>query len=70
MTLEQRLLTAREAAEFLHVSLLTLAKIEKQGGIIPYRTPGGHRRYTMMMLNEYLELSRSFAYGPGMPQAQ
>ena len=69
MTLEARLLTAREAAEYLHVSLLTLAKIERQGGIVPYRTPGGHRRYTMGMLSEYLERSRSFAYGPGVAEA-
>ena len=69
VTLEDRLLTAREAADYLHVSLLTLAKIEKQRGIVPYRTPGGHRRYTMEMLNEYLERSRSFAYGFGIPEA-
>jgi len=57
--LEQRtLLTAKEAAQYLRVSLLTLSKIEKQGGIIPFRTPGGHRRYSLDMLREYLEQSR------------
>jgi excisionase family DNA binding protein len=54
----QSLLTAREAAEYLRVSLLTLSKIEKDGGIIPFRTPGGHRRYNVDMLKEYLEKSR------------
>jgi len=68
MVEKRRLLTAREAAEYLHISLLTLAKIEKQGGIIPYRTPGGHRRYTMEMLNEYLERSRSISYGSRAPK--
>lgn len=53
------LLTAREAAEYLRVSLYTLNKIEKQGRIIPFRTPGSHRRYSLEMLNEYLEKSRA-----------
>jgi len=52
------LLTAREAAEYLRVSLFTLGKIEKQGDLVPFRTPGGHRRYSLTMLNEYLEKSR------------
>lgn len=54
----ERLLTAREASEYLHISLLTLAKIEKEGTLVPFRTPGGHRRYSLDMLNEYLEHSR------------
>jgi excisionase family DNA binding protein len=54
----KRVLTAKEAAEYLRVSLFTLQKIEKRGLIIPYRTPGGHRRYSLQMLNEYLENSR------------
>ena len=52
------LLTAKEAAEYLRVSLLTLGKIERQSGLEPFRTPGGHRRYSIEMLNQYLELSR------------
>jgi excisionase family DNA binding protein len=55
---EKRLLTAKEAAAYLRISLFTLRKIEQQGLIIPYRTPGGHRRYSLEMLNEYLEKSR------------
>lgn len=57
------LLTAREAAKYLRVSLYTLNKIEKQGQLVPFRTPGGHRRYSLEMLNEYLESSR-FLYAP------
>lgn len=56
---QYKLLTAKEAAQYLRVSLLTLSKIEKQGGIIPFRTPGGHRRYSVEMLNEYLQNSRT-----------
>lgn len=52
------LLTAREAAQYLHISLFTLGRIEKQGLLVPFRTPGGHRRYSLEMLNEYLERSR------------
>ncbi len=55
---EKRLLTAKEAASYLRISLFTLRKIEQQALIIPYRTPGGHRRYSLDMLNEYLEKSR------------
>jgi excisionase family DNA binding protein len=52
------LVTAKEAAAYLRVSLFTLRKIEQQGLLVPYRTPGGHRRYSVEMLNEYLERSR------------
>jgi excisionase family DNA binding protein len=55
---EITLLTAKEAAAYLRVSLFTLRKIEQQGLLIPYRTPGGHRRYSVDMLNDYLEKSR------------
>ena len=53
------LLTAREASEYLRMSLFTLSRIEKEGMLVPFRTPGGHRRYSQEMLNEYLERSRS-----------
>ena len=52
------LLRAREAAEYLSVSLATLYRIEREGKLAPFRTPGGHRRYSLAMLNEYLERSR------------
>jgi len=53
------LLTAREAASYMRISLFTLSKIEREGALVPFRTPGGHRRYSLAMLNEYLENSRS-----------
>lgn len=52
------LLKAREAAEYLRISLFTLNKIERQRLLIPFRTPGGHRRYSLEMLNQYLEENR------------
>ncbi len=48
------LLTAQEAAEYLRVSLSTLNRIERRGLLYPLRTPGGHRRYTLEMLNDCL----------------
>jgi len=48
------LLTAQEAAEYLRVSLSTLNRIERRGLLSPLRTPGGHRRYTLEMLNQCL----------------
>jgi len=55
------LLTAKEAAEYLHVSLFTLGRIEKDSLLVPFRTPGGHRRYSQQMLDEYLERTRPHA---------
>lgn len=54
------LLNAREAAAYLRVSLFTLSRIEGEGGIVPFRTPGGHRRYSLKMLDEYLAQSPEF----------
>lgn len=55
---ETTLLTANEAAAYLRVRLFTLRKIEQQGMLVPYRTPGGHRRYSLDMLKDYLEQTR------------
>ena len=55
---EMSLLRAREAANYLSISLATLYRIEREGKLTPFRTPGGHRRYSLAMLNEYLERSR------------
>jgi excisionase family DNA binding protein len=48
------LLTAKEAAEYLRVSLSTLNRMERSGRLRSLRTPGGRRRYTPAMLNECL----------------
>ena len=61
---EMTILTAREAAEYLRVSLYTLRKMEVEGLLNPFRTPGGHRRYSLRMLDEYLEKSRELAGRP------
>lgn len=61
--MEHQILTAREACDYLRVSMFTLSKIEKANLLTPYRTPGGHRRYSRQMLDEYLESTR------GQPKA-
>ena len=48
------LLTAREAAEYLRVSLSTLRRMERRGWVSALRTPGGHRRFSLEALNACL----------------
>jgi hypothetical protein len=50
-----KLLTAREAARYLRVSISTLNRIERRGMLNPLRIPGGHRRYTVGILNDCLQ---------------
>ncbi len=64
---DRRVLSARGAAKYLGISLATLRKIESTGALVPSRTPGGHRRYSVAMLDEYFEQSRRETNGPGEP---
>lgn len=57
-------MTARQAAEYLGVSLVTLRKMEKEAELVPFRTPGGHRRYSLEVLEEYVQSKRGFV-APG-----
>jgi excisionase family DNA binding protein len=59
---DKRLFTARQAAAYLGIGLYTLKKMEYAEYLKPYRTLGGHRRYSQEMLDEYLEKSREFSY--------
>ncbi len=51
-------ITATQAAEYLGVSLVTLRKMEKKGDLVPFRTPGGHRRYSLEILEECVRKKR------------
>ena len=51
---QDTLMTVDEAASYLRVSKSTLSLAEKAGKLRPFRTPGGHRRYNIAILNEYL----------------
>lgn len=68
-----RLITAVEAAQALGISLSTLGRMERKGYLLPYRTMGGHRRYSLTMLHDYLARSRERAAvaddAPGDPFA-
>ncbi len=63
-----QLLNARQAAEYMGISLSTLRRIEREGNLIPFRTPGGHRRYRINMLDDCLERSRGLCQ-PSSPIA-
>ncbi len=52
---EKKLLNAKEAAIYLNISLSTLHRMEGRGMLIALRTPGGHRRYTIEMLDNCLK---------------
>lgn len=41
----EKLLTSHQLAKLLNVWTKTLHRWEKEGKLIPLRTPGGHRRY-------------------------
>jgi excisionase family DNA binding protein len=56
--IDRKLLNSRQAAHYLGISLNTLYRMEKGGLLSPFRTPGGHRRYPVDMLDLYLERSR------------
>ena len=43
------------AADYLHTSISTLRRWEREGKIKPYRTAGNHRRYDKKMLDSVLD---------------
>ena len=44
---QKRLITMKEACNYLGVSRMTLLKAEEEGFIRPETTPGVHRGYTL-----------------------
>jgi hypothetical protein len=46
-------LAPRESEVYVRVSGSTLRRLEHQGLIVPYRAPGGHRRYAFDVLSVY-----------------
>lgn len=45
------LLTPGEVAELLRVDVKTVARWAKEGRLAAIRTPGGHRRYSVLQVN-------------------
>ena len=51
--MEENLLSIQQAAHLLHVTTKTLRRWETRGILIPGRTSGAHRRYTISQINEF-----------------
>jgi len=49
------MLSISAAADFIGVCTKTLRRYESRNLITPLRTPGGHRRYSMLVLERFLE---------------
>ena len=49
-----KLLNIKQASQYLNVSQDTLRKWEKNGKITPFKTVGGHRRFSLESLNNIL----------------
>lgn len=54
-----KLLTIKQAAEYLNVSTDTLRKWNKSNKLVPLTTTGGHRRYQQELLEEYIGITKS-----------
>lgn len=54
-----KLLTIRQASEYLNVSVDTLRKWDKLGKLVPLTTTGGHRRYQQEQLDGYIGITKS-----------
>lgn len=52
-----KLLTLKQASEYLNVSKETLRRWGRSGTLIPITTNGGHRRYQQEQLGEYIGLT-------------
>ena len=55
----KELLNTKETANYLGVSISTVYRMEEQGILIPSKTPGGQRRFSIKKLDEYIENSKS-----------
>ena len=57
--IEKQLLSTTGAAGYLGVSISTIYRMVEQGLIVPIKTPGGQRRFSIDILNDYKESSKS-----------
>ena len=60
--MNKNLLTIQKAAHFLGVSTKTLRRWESAGKLVPIRTIGNQRRYTIEELQEYKEKTANLKY--------
>ena len=52
--MSKKLLTQKEACEYLNISRSTILRWEKQGIINPIKTVGNHRRYKIEELDSWM----------------
>lgn len=50
----EKLMSLKEAMEYLHVSKPTMHRWDRTGVLTAIRTPGGHRRYYKKQLDEII----------------
>jgi excisionase family DNA binding protein len=60
---QDRLITVREAADLLRVSIVSLRRWDKSGQLRAARTPGGYRRYRLSDIRRL----QGVVSGPGCP---
>lgn len=56
---ERQLLSTSGAADYLGISISTIYRMVEQGLIIPIKTPGGQRRFSIDILEGYKESSKT-----------
>jgi excisionase family DNA binding protein len=57
--MDKKLLSSKNASDYLGVSISTLYRMEEQGILTPIRTPGGQRRFDVGELDRFKEESKS-----------
>lgn len=51
----ENLLNLTEASQYLNVHKETLRRWDREGKLIPLKTPGGHRRYKITDLEKFIQ---------------
>lgn len=57
---DKTVFTTKEAASCLGISQTTIYRMEKQGLLVPIKTPGGQRRFSKETIDKYMEKRHSF----------
>ncbi|MGL5088780.1 MAG: MerR family DNA-binding transcriptional regulator, partial [Fusobacteriaceae bacterium] len=54
--MEEKYIKLKEAIKYSMLCRSTLHKYDKQGLLVPLRTPSGHRRYTKKQIDDFLSI--------------
>jgi len=58
-----KLLSISQTSKYLNVSIDTLRLWDKSKKLVPLKTPGGHRRYDIEVLDDFLGKKERNTYG-------